>query len=178
MFFLSAFTNNGAPEHHANLCSCATVLVIELFYVPNIIKTVPQILWSDILEARDSLLIYMYINTYKTEERVGGGGGLVCRVVQFSHSVMSESLPPHGLQHTRPPCRSPTPEFIQTHAHWVGDTIQPSYPLSPPPPPICDEVMGSDAMILVFWMLSFKPTFSLSSFTFTKRLFSSSFFLP
>ena len=36
------------------------------------------------------------------------------------------------------------------------------------------EVMGPDAMILVFWMLSFKPTFSLSSFTFIKRLFSSS----
>ena len=33
--------------------------------------------------------------------------------------------------------------------------------------------MGLDAMILVFWMLSFKPTFSLSSFTFIKRLFSS-----
>ena len=31
-----------------------------------------------------------------------------------------------------------------------------------------------DAMILVFWMLSFKPTFSLSSFTFIKRPFSSS----
>ena len=29
-------------------------------------------------------------------------------------------------------------------------------------------------MILVFWILSFKPTFSLSSFIFTKRLFSSS----
>ena len=29
--------------------------------------------------------------------------------------------------------------------------------------PICHEVMGLDAMILVFWMLSFKPTFSLSS---------------
>ena len=29
-------------------------------------------------------------------------------------------------------------------------------------------------MILVFWMLSFKPTFSLYSFTFIKRLFSSS----
>ena len=27
---------------------------------------------------------------------------------------------------------------------------------------ICHEVMGLDAMILVFWMLSFKPTFSLS----------------
>ena len=41
-------------------------------------------------------------------------------------------------------------------------------------PSICHEVMGSDAMILVFWMLSFKPTFSLSSFTFIKRLFNSS----
>ena len=36
---------------------------------------------------------------------------------------------------------------------------------------ICHEVMGVDAMILVFWMLSFKPTFSLSSFI--NRLFSS-----
>ena len=41
-------------------------------------------------------------------------------------------------------------------------------------PSISHEVMGLDAMILVFWMLSFKPTFSLSSFTFIKRLFSSS----
>ena len=30
-------------------------------------------------------------------------------------------------------------------------------------PSFCHEVMGPDAMILVFWMLSFKPTFSLSS---------------
>ena len=29
--------------------------------------------------------------------------------VQFSRSVMSDSLRPHGLQHTRPPCPSPTP---------------------------------------------------------------------
>ena len=36
------------------------------------------------------------------------------------------------------------------------------------------EVVGPDALILVFWMLSFRPTFSLSSFTFIKRLFSSS----
>ena len=39
---------------------------------------------------------------------------------------------------------------------------------------ICHEVIGLDAMILVFWMLHFKPTFSLSAFTFIKRLFSSS----
>ena len=39
---------------------------------------------------------------------------------------------------------------------------------------ICHEVMGPDAMIFIFWMLSFKPKFSLSYFTFIKRLFSSS----
>ena len=41
-------------------------------------------------------------------------------------------------------------------------------------PSISQEVMGPDAMILVFWILSFKPTFSLTSLTFIKRLFSSS----
>ena len=45
-------------------------------------------------------------------------------------------------------------------------------------PSICHEVMGPNAMILVFWMLSFKPPFSLSSFTFLKRLFSLLHFLP
>jgi len=42
------------------------------------------------------------------------------------------------------------------------------------PPSICHEVMGLDAMILVFWMMSFKSALSLSSFTLIKRLFSSS----
>ena len=46
--------------------------------------------------------------------------------------------------------------------------------LSTFPPSICHEVMGLDAMILVFWMLSFMPAVSLSSFTFIKRLVSSS----
>ena len=41
-------------------------------------------------------------------------------------------------------------------------------------PSICHEVLWLDAMILFFRMLSFKPIFSLSSFSFIKRLFSSS----
>ena len=41
-------------------------------------------------------------------------------------------------------------------------------------PSICHEVIGPDAMIFIFWMLSFKPTFSLSSYTFIKSFFSSS----
>ena len=43
---------------------------------------------------------------------------------------------------------------------------------------LCPEVMGPDAMILVFWMLSFKPIFSLSSFTFIKRSLGLLHFLP
>ena len=41
-------------------------------------------------------------------------------------------------------------------------------------PFISREVMRPDAMILVFWMLSFKPTFPLFYFTFITRFFSSS----
>ena len=40
-------------------------------------------------------------------------------------------------------------------------------------PSIHHELVGPYAMTLVFWMLSFKPNFLLSSFTFIKRLFSS-----
>ena len=39
-------------------------------------------------------------------------------------------------------------------------------------PSICHKVMGQDAMIIVFQMWSFKPGFSLSTFTFIKRLFN------
>ena len=37
--------------------------------------------------------------------------------VHFSHSVVSDSLRPHGLQHTRPPCPTPTPGVYPTHVH-------------------------------------------------------------
>ena len=39
-------------------------------------------------------------------------------------------------------------------------------------PSICHEMMGPNAIILVFLMLSFKPAYSVCSFTFIKRLFS------
>ena len=55
--------------------------------------------------------------------------------VQFSHSVVSNSLQPHESQHARPPCLSHLQEFTQTHIHPVGDAIQPSHPLSSPSPP-------------------------------------------
>ena len=38
-------------------------------------------------------------------------------LVQFSHSVVSDSLRPHGPQHTRPPCLSPTPRACSNSCH-------------------------------------------------------------
>ena len=55
--------------------------------------------------------------------------------VQFNCLVVSDSLWPHELQHTRPPCPSSTPESTQIHVHRVNDAIQPSHPLSSPSPP-------------------------------------------
>ena len=49
--------------------------------------------------------------------------------VQFSHSVVSDSLQPHGLYHGRPPCPSPTPGAY-TNSHplrwWYHPTISSS----------------------------------------------------
>ena len=51
--------------------------------------------------------------------------------VQFSHSVMSNSLQLHELQHARPPCPSPMPRAHSNSCHRVSDTIQPSHPVIP-----------------------------------------------
>ena len=48
---------------------------------------------------------------------------------QFSHSVMADSLRPHELQHTRPPCPSPTPGACQNScplSWWCHPTISSS----------------------------------------------------
>ena len=60
------------------------------------------------------------------------------------------------------------PELILETKKMKSDTV------STFSPSIHREVIGPDAMILVFWMLSFKSDFSLSSFFFIKKLFSSS----
>ena len=55
--------------------------------------------------------------------------------VQFSHSVMSDSLWPHESQHSSLPVYHHLPEFTQTHVYQVSDAIQPSHSLSSPSPP-------------------------------------------
>ena len=55
---------------------------------------------------------------------------------QFSRSVMSDSLRPCGLQHTRPPCPSPTPEVYSKSCPLSWDAIQPPYLLSSSSTPV------------------------------------------
>ena len=76
---------------------------------------------------------------------------------------MSHSLPPHGLQHARPPVHHQLPEFTQTHVHWVGDATQPSHPLSSPSPPAFNP---SQHQGLFKWVSSSHQVAKLWSFSF------------
>ena len=51
----------------------------------------------------------------------------------FSHPVVSNSLQPHGLQHTRPVPHHFL-KFAQVHVQCISDAIQPSHPLTPSSP--------------------------------------------
>ena len=57
----------------------------------------------------------------------------VCAVIQFSHSVTSDSLWPHGMEFA---VHHQLPEITQIHFHPVGDVIQPAHPLQSPSPSI------------------------------------------
>ena len=85
--------------------------------------------------------------------------------VQFSHSVMSNSLRHHEPQHAKPLCVQ-LPESIQTHVHWVGDAIQPSHPLSPLllPPSIFPSisVFSNESALCIRWPKYWSFSFNIS----------------
>ena len=80
---------------------------------------------------------------------------------------MSDSLQPHGLQHTRPPCPSPRPEFTQTHVHWVSDAIQSSYLcrllLLPPSIFPSIRVFSNESALCIRWPKYWSFSFNISS---------------
>ena len=72
---------------------------------------------------------------------------------QFSRSVVSDSLWPHGLQHTIP-VHHQLLELTQTHVHQVSDAIQPSHPLSSPSPAFnlsSIRVFSSESVLHIRW---------------------------
>ena len=85
--------------------------------------------------------------------------------VQFSHSVVSDSLRPHESHHARPPCPSSTPKSTQTHVHRVDDAIQPSLPLSSPSPPApnpSQHVFSSESTLRMRWPKHWSFSYSIS----------------
>ena len=90
--------------------------------------------------------------------------------VQFSRSVVYDPSQPHGPQHARPPMVvsiTKLPEFTQTHIHWVGDAIQPSYPLSSPSPPAFNlsqhQVFSNESVLCIGWPKYWSFSFNISS---------------
>ena len=81
--------------------------------------------------------------------------------IQFSHSVISDSLWPHELKHARPPCPSSTLEFTQTHLHQDGDAIQPSHPLLLPPIPPSIRVFSNESTLRMMWPKYWSFSFSI-----------------
>ena len=87
--------------------------------------------------------------------------------VQFSHSVMSDSLRPHELQHARPPCPSPTPgvhsdsmsiKSVMSSSHLI--LCSPLLLLPPIPPSI--RVFSNESTLHMRWPKYWSFSFSIS----------------
>jgi len=87
-------------------------------------------------------------------------------IVQFSCSVMSDSSQPHELQHTRPPCPSPTPspikpmslESVMPSSHLI--LYCPLLLLPPIPPSI--RVFSNESALCMRWLKHWSFSFSIS----------------
>ena len=82
---------------------------------------------------------------------------------------MSDSLQPHGLQHTRPPYPSPSPGVYPSSCSLHRDAIQPSHPLKPSSPSILN-LSKDQGLFNESWSFSFSisPSSEYSGFSFIK----------
>ena len=109
-----------------NDCCWRTALSFCLYYcgyclfslIPNIVPIISDCLffmtWTPCWEIKDSIFLKL---------------DLFFRLLLFSHSVMSDSLQPHGLQHARFLCPSPSPKVCSNScplSRWCHPTISSS----------------------------------------------------
>ena len=107
-----------------------------------------------------AVFIYTYINSFNPS-------------VQFSRSVVSDSLQPHELQHTRPPCPSPTPgvhsdSSVMPSSHLIlyhPLLLQPSIPPS-------SRVFSSESTLRIRWPKYWSFSFNISPSNEYPRLIS------
>ena len=121
--------------------NCQITLKLSGIYLPQISHIS---LWHT-----ESIITATNISWVLNYDRHCGIIWLYIPSVQFSRSVVSDSLWPHGLQHASS-VHHQLLEPTQTHVHWVSDTIQPSHPLSSPSPPRNFPASGSFQMSQLF----------------------------
>ena len=89
--------------------------------------------------------------------------------VQFSRTVVSDFLWPHGLQHTRLPCPLLSPKVCSNSypLSWRCHGSNHSHPLSPPSPPALHlsqhQVFSSESSLCIRWPKYWGFSFSISS---------------
>ena len=85
--------------------------------------------------------------------------------VQFSPSVMSDSLRPHGLQDARLPCLSPAPGACSNScplSQWCHPTISSCHPLLLPPSVIPSiRVFSNESVLHIMWPKDWSFSFSI-----------------
>ena len=89
----------------------------------------------------------------------------VCSV-QFSHSVMSDSLRPHGSQHARPPCPSPAPG-VHSDSRPSSQQCHPAIsssvvPFSSCPQSLPASVFSNESTLHMRWPKYWSFSFSIS----------------
>ena len=92
------------------LCGCFFIYKIE---APMGLKFQIQVLWLSLGKRKTDHMVWQ----------------LFSHLIQFSCSVVSDSLQPHELQHTRPPCLSPTPRVhsdSRPSSQWCHPVISSS----------------------------------------------------
>ena len=86
--------------------------------------------------------------------------------VQFSRSVVSDSLRPMNRSTPGLPVHHQPPEFTQTHIHRVSDAIQPSHPLPSPSPPAPNpsqhQSLSNESTLRMRWTKYWSFSFSIS----------------
>ena len=86
--------------------------------------------------------------------------------VQFSHSVVSDSLQPMNRSTPDLPVYHQLSESTQTHVHWVGDAIQPSHPHRPllllPPVFPSVRVFSNESGLCIRWPKYWSFSFNIS----------------
>ena len=107
---------------------------------------------------------YLWLKLFKNEHRRNQPQHQLISV-QFNHSVMSDSLWPHGCSTPGLPVHHQLLEFIQTLVHWVSDAIQPSHPLSSPSPPAFNlsqhQVFSNESVLCIRWPIGVSASASV-----------------